>query len=73
MAAATAAPRLTGGIVASVFLHGGLIAAFVLSRPGKSPPMPQMIQITMVAAEAGPPAIGVTQRRFVPCPLRLLL
>jgi len=58
---AAAAPRLTSGIVASVLLHGGLIAAFILLRPPPAPPAPPMIRIHMVAGPAGERQIGVVQ------------
>lgn len=60
MSAATA-PRLTGGVIASVLLHGGIIALFVLMRSPAPPPAPPMIRIKMVAAPAGPRQPGVVQ------------
>lgn len=58
---AVAAPRLTGGIIASVLLHGGLVAAFFLLRSPAPPPAPPMIHISMVAAPAGERQPGVVQ------------
>jgi protein TonB len=58
---AAAEPRLTGGFVASVFLHGGLIAAFVLARSSTPPPQPRMISVRMIAAPSGDPAAGVVK------------
>jgi hypothetical protein len=42
---AAAAPRLTGGAIASVMLHAALIAAFIFARPGKIPPGPPIFMI----------------------------
>lgn len=60
----TAAPRLSGGFVASVFLHGGLVALFVFahtSTPPSAPP-PYMVQLfkgggegTEAPAQPAPP------------------
>ena len=58
---AAAAPRLTGGFVASVLLHGGLVAAFLVLRSTTPLPPPQMIQIHMIAAPQGDPTAGVVQ------------
>lgn len=58
---AAAAPRLTGGIIASVLLHGGLVAAFFLLRSPPPPPAPPMIRVSMIAAPAGDRAVGVVQ------------
>lgn len=51
---AAAAPRLTGGIVASVLLHGALIVAVFFSRTSKPMPAPMMIRVSMLAAPAAP-------------------
>jgi len=51
---APAAPRLTGGIVASVLLHGALIAAVFFSRTSKPMPAPTMIRVSMLAAAPAP-------------------
>ena len=58
---AVSAPRLSGGIVASVALHGGLIIAFVALRPPPPPPTPPLYQVRLLAAPAGERAIGVVQ------------
>ena len=58
---AAAEPRLTGGIFASVLLHGGLVAAFVLLRPPTPPPSPPLYQVHLLAAPPGPRAVGVVQ------------
>jgi outer membrane biosynthesis protein TonB len=58
---AAPAPRLTAGVVASVLLHGGLIAAFLLVRTPAPPPSPPMIMVRMFAAPAGDRAIGAVQ------------
>lgn len=66
---AVAAPRLTGGIVASVVLHGGLIAAVFFSRTSKPMPAPTMIRVSMLAAPASPErAAGVVDPTPTPVP-----
>ena len=60
---------MTGGIVASVLLHGGLIAAFLLMRPGPPPPSPPMIMIHMVAGPAGDRAVGAVQETPTAAPV----
>ncbi len=65
-AAAPVAPRLTGGVIASVLLHGGLIAAFVFMHSGRPSAPPQMIMIHMVAAPEGEAATGVVQSNPTP-------
>lgn len=52
------APRLAGGLVVSVALHGGLVAAFFLLRPPPSPPSPPVYRVQLVAAPSGERAIG---------------
>lgn len=52
MSAVAAEPRLTGGVIASVVLHGGLLAAFILARSSTPAPQPRMISVHMVAAPA---------------------
>lgn len=58
---AASAPRLSGGIVASVVLHGGLIVAFFALRPPPPPPTPPLYQVRLFAAPPGERAIGVVQ------------
>lgn len=58
---AAADPRLSGGILASVLLHGGLVGAFLLLRPPAPPPSPPLYQVHLIAAPPGPRAIGVVQ------------
>ena len=60
MQAATA-PRLTGGALASLVLHGGLIAAFLLMRGAPSRPMPPVFAVRLIAAPAGAPSLGAVQ------------
>ena len=55
---AIAEPRLRGGFAVSVFLHGGLVAAFFLLRPGAPPAMPPLYKVQLFAAPAGERAIG---------------
>jgi outer membrane biosynthesis protein TonB len=53
---------LTGGIIASVLLHGGLVAAVFFSRSSKPLPPPTMIRVSMLAAPASPErSIGVVE------------
>jgi outer membrane biosynthesis protein TonB len=52
--ATAAAPRLTGGIAASVLLHAGLLAAIFFSRSSAPAPAPTMIRVSMLAAAAAP-------------------
>jgi protein TonB len=59
--AGVSAPRLTGGAIASVVLHGGLIAGFWFLRPGAPPPSPPMSRVQLFAAPPGAPAPGVVQ------------
>ena len=59
--AETTAPRLTGGALASLVLHGGLVAAFLLLR-GKSPGVePTIYKVQLLAAPAGERTIGAVQ------------
>lgn len=59
--AAPAAPRLTVGVIASVLLHGAMIAAFVFMRPGMAPPGPPVYRVRLVAAPPGERNTGVVQ------------
>lgn len=68
MATATA-PRLTGGAMASVALHGGLIAAFLLLRGAPSRPSPPVFAVRLIAAPAGAPAVGAVQPAPTPVPV----
>lgn len=63
---AVAEPRLGAGVVASVLLHGGLVAAFFVLRPGAPPPGPPIYRVRLIAAPAGERAIGVVQPRPEP-------
>lgn len=54
-------PRLSAGFVLSVLLHGGLAAAFVLTRPGPPPPSPPIFRVNLVAAPIAPPSAGAPQ------------
>jgi outer membrane biosynthesis protein TonB len=55
---AASAPRLTGGAIASVVLHGGLIAAFLVLRPAQ-----RQIELPTYAVRlvAGPAATAATE------------
>jgi outer membrane biosynthesis protein TonB len=63
---AAAAPRLTGGALASVALHGGLIAAFLLLRGAPSHSSAPAFAVRLIAAPAGPPAVGAVKPDVVP-------
>ena len=54
-------PRLSAGFVLSVLLHGGLVAAFIVTRPGPPPPSPPIFRVNLVAAPIAPPSAGVAQ------------
>lgn len=61
-------PRFSTGFVASVLVHGVLIAAFVLLRPGAPPPSPPIYRVELIAAPAGERAIGVVTDQPQPTP-----
>lgn len=63
---AAAEPRLGAGVVASILLHGGLVAAFFVLRPGTPPPGPPIYRVRLIAAPAGERAIGVVQPKPEP-------
>jgi protein TonB len=58
---AIAQPRLGAGVAASVLFHGGLVAAFLLLRPGAAPPTPPIYRVQLFAAPAGERAVGVVE------------
>lgn len=68
MRAATA-PRLTGGALASVALHGGLIAAFLLMRGAPSTPQAPVFAVRLIAAPAGERSLGTVQPEPAPTPV----
>jgi TonB family protein len=49
------------GVVLSVLLHGGLVAAFILNRPAPPPPSPPIFRVQLVAAPLAAPAAGIPQ------------
>lgn len=64
MAIAAERPRelsLTLPVLASMVLHGALVAAFIAVRGAPPPPMPPIYHVKMIAAPPGPRAIGVVQ------------
>jgi periplasmic protein TonB len=64
---AIAAPRLTGGVIASIGFHGALFAALVFAlRPATAPPAPPLYQVKIFAAPPGERRIGVVQDRPLP-------
>jgi outer membrane biosynthesis protein TonB len=68
MAAATA-PRLTGGALASLALHGGLIAAFLLMRGAPSTPQAPVFAVRLIAAPAGERSLGAVKPEPAPTPV----
>ena len=59
-ASAASAPRLTGGLFASVLLHGGVVALLVFfAAPRQSAPSPPLYRVQLIAAPAGDRAAGV--------------
>jgi protein TonB len=71
--AAVAAPHLTGGIVASVVLHGAIIAAVFFSRSSQPLPAPTMIRVSMIAAPAAPTrSAGVVEANLAPPPVEAI-
>lgn len=60
---AASAPRLSGGIVASVLLHGALVVGFFALRPPPPPPTPPLYRVQLLAAPPGERAVGVVQER----------
>lgn len=60
--------RLGGPLGISVVLHASLIAATILFRPGVQPALPPVYKVTLVAAPAGPRAIGEVPPRPTPTP-----
>jgi outer membrane biosynthesis protein TonB len=65
-------PRMSVGVLLSVLLHGGLVAAFILNRPGPPPPSPPMFRVQLIAAPRAAPAAGVVQAPPAPAPVKPL-
>ncbi len=63
MSSRAAGPTLTLPIGASVLLHAAVIAALVLLRPPPAPVMPPVYRVNLIAAPAGPRAIGTVQEK----------
>ena len=63
---AVAEPRLGAWFALSVLLHGGLVAAFFVLRPGAPPAGPPIYRVRLIAAPAGERAIGVVQPKPEP-------
>jgi outer membrane biosynthesis protein TonB len=59
------APRLFGGAMASVALHGGLIGAFLFLRPAPTPQAP-VYRVKLIGGPAGPRAVGVVRPKEQP-------
>lgn len=60
--------RLGGPLGVSVVLHASLIAAAIFARPGPPRARPPVYSVTLVAAPAGPRAIGTTAPEPAPAP-----
>lgn len=61
--------RLTGPLMASVVLHGGLFSLlFVAQQMTSHPAMPPMYKVELIAAPPGTPAIGEVSNAPVPTP-----
>jgi outer membrane biosynthesis protein TonB len=59
---ATTEPRLKGGFLVSVILHGAVVAAFILATAPRAPsPSPPLYHVELLAAPAAPSAVGVIQ------------
>ncbi|HEX8724943.1 MAG TPA: TonB C-terminal domain-containing protein [Gemmatimonadaceae bacterium] len=61
MSAHAAPPSLKVPIGASVLLHAALVTALVALRPPPAPPLPPVYRVQLIAAPAGPRAIGVVR------------
>lgn len=48
-------------VVLSIAVHGGLVLGMLAMRPEPRPPMPPVYRVNLVAAPAGPRAVGVVQ------------
>jgi protein TonB len=60
---AAPSPRITGGAIASIVFHAGIVAAFFLLRPGAEPPSPPVYRVRLFsAASASALATGVVQQ-----------
>jgi protein TonB len=61
----TAAPESGRGrgfsvsFAASLFLHVGIVAAFLAIRPARPAALPPIYRVNIIAAAPGPPAVGV--------------
>jgi TonB family protein len=64
---------MSGGMVASVVLHGGLIAALVILRPGAPRPSAPVFKVDLIAAPSGVRAAGVVQPTPVAPPVETAL
>lgn len=66
--AAIPEPRFSTGFIASVLLHGALIAAFIFTKSGAPAPAPPIYKVELIAAPAGERAVGVVQDQPQPTP-----
>ncbi len=63
MSAHAAPPRLTLPLGASVALHVAVLTALFVLRPPPPPVLPPVYRVNLVAAPAGPRAIGTVQEK----------
>ena len=61
MTAHAARPSLKLPIGASVLLHAAAVTALIVLRPPAAPPLPPVYRVQLIAAPAGPRAIGVVR------------
>ena len=66
---AAPAPRLTGGAIVSVVLHGGLIAAFLVLRAAPAPQGPPIYSVRLIAGPAALPTDVVAPPAAKPAPV----
>ena len=69
MSATAGNPRLFGGAIVSLMLHGGLIAAALTIRAAPTPPQAPVYCVRLIGGPAGPRSIGVVQPNPVTAPV----
>jgi protein TonB len=63
------APRLRGGAIASVVLHGGLIAAFLVLHAAPQPVAQETYRVRLIAGPAAAPTAAVAPPAAKPAPV----